>query len=175
MIHNPKFKVVEFDHFRMQAGIPNFTLSATERIEKTNASIVVGNIAIGRHLNHTQVPVPVTNSLWVSLFMTGVVVSSAAASSPFVKASLPESFFIPFKYSAKVQINYNCYNVYFYECLQKYSKKIVMKTGTHTRVPVSMTRSKLLLHYYFLSSNNIDALSRDSETLAGETIDSDFG
>jgi len=25
MIHNPNFKVVEFDHFRMQAGLPNFT------------------------------------------------------------------------------------------------------------------------------------------------------
>ena len=24
MIHNPNFKVVEFDHFRMQAGLPNF-------------------------------------------------------------------------------------------------------------------------------------------------------
>ena len=37
MIHNPNFKVVEFDHFRMQAGLPNFTLSASEWIEKTNA------------------------------------------------------------------------------------------------------------------------------------------
>ena len=27
MIHNPNFKVVEFDHFRMQAGLPNFVLS----------------------------------------------------------------------------------------------------------------------------------------------------
>ena len=25
MIHNPNFKVVEFDHFKMQAGLPNFT------------------------------------------------------------------------------------------------------------------------------------------------------
>ena len=25
MIHNPNFKVVEFDHFRMRAGLPNFT------------------------------------------------------------------------------------------------------------------------------------------------------
>ena len=23
MIHNPNFKVVEFDHFRMQAGLPS--------------------------------------------------------------------------------------------------------------------------------------------------------
>ena len=37
MIHNPNFKVVEFDHFKMQAGLPNFTLSASEWIEKTNA------------------------------------------------------------------------------------------------------------------------------------------
>ena len=37
MIHNPNFKVVEFDHFRMQAGLPNFVMSVSERIEKTNA------------------------------------------------------------------------------------------------------------------------------------------
>ncbi len=37
MIHNPNFKVVEFDHFKMQAGLPNFTLSASEWIERTNA------------------------------------------------------------------------------------------------------------------------------------------
>ncbi|MCH5218163.1 MAG: KilA-N domain-containing protein [Muribaculaceae bacterium] len=37
IIHNPNFKVVEFDHFRMSAGLPSFVLSATEWIEKTNA------------------------------------------------------------------------------------------------------------------------------------------
>ena len=36
-IHNPNFKVVEFDHFRMQAGLPNFVLSVSEWLEKTNA------------------------------------------------------------------------------------------------------------------------------------------
>ena len=36
-IHNPDFKVVEFDHFRMQAGLPNFVLSVSEWMEKTNA------------------------------------------------------------------------------------------------------------------------------------------
>jgi hypothetical protein len=36
-INNPNFKVVEFDHFKTQAGLPNFVLSATEWIEKTNA------------------------------------------------------------------------------------------------------------------------------------------
>lgn len=37
MIHNPNFKVVEFDHFKTQAGLPSFVLSASEWIEKTNA------------------------------------------------------------------------------------------------------------------------------------------
>lgn len=37
MIHNPNFKVVEFDHFRIQAGLPNFVLSCSEWIAKTNA------------------------------------------------------------------------------------------------------------------------------------------
>ncbi|MCH5227278.1 MAG: KilA-N domain-containing protein [Muribaculaceae bacterium] len=37
IIHNPDFKVVEFDHFRISAGLPSFVLSASEWIEKTNA------------------------------------------------------------------------------------------------------------------------------------------
>ena len=37
IIHNPNFKVVEFDHFRRSAGLHSFVLSATEWIEKTNA------------------------------------------------------------------------------------------------------------------------------------------
>ena len=37
VIHNPNFKVVEFDHFRMSAGLPSFVLSASEWIELTNA------------------------------------------------------------------------------------------------------------------------------------------
>lgn len=36
-INNTKFKVVESDHFKLQAGLPNFVLSASEWIEKTNA------------------------------------------------------------------------------------------------------------------------------------------
>jgi len=36
-INNPFFKVVESDHFKMQAGLTNFVLSASEWIEKTNA------------------------------------------------------------------------------------------------------------------------------------------
>lgn len=36
-INNPVFKVVEFDHFKMQAGLPSFVLSVSEWIEKTDA------------------------------------------------------------------------------------------------------------------------------------------
>ena len=36
-IYNPKFKVVEFDHFRKEAGLPTFTLSVSNWVEKTNA------------------------------------------------------------------------------------------------------------------------------------------
>ena len=39
ILHNPDFNVVEFDHFKMQAGLPSFVLSASEWIEKTYASI----------------------------------------------------------------------------------------------------------------------------------------
>ena len=37
VIHNSNFKVVEFDHFRISAGLPSFVLSASEWIERTNA------------------------------------------------------------------------------------------------------------------------------------------
>ncbi len=36
-IYNNDFKVVEFDHFKQQAGLHTFVLSASEWIEKTNA------------------------------------------------------------------------------------------------------------------------------------------
>lgn len=36
-IHNQNFKVVEFDHFKTQAGLPSFVLSISEWVEKTNA------------------------------------------------------------------------------------------------------------------------------------------
>ena len=37
LIHNPNFKVVEFDHFKINAGLPSFVLSASEWIDKTGA------------------------------------------------------------------------------------------------------------------------------------------
>ena len=36
-IYNPNFKVVEFDHFKTQAGLPSFVLSPSQWVEKTNA------------------------------------------------------------------------------------------------------------------------------------------
>ena len=36
-IYNPGFKVVEFDHFRQEAGLHTFTLSVSDWIEKTDA------------------------------------------------------------------------------------------------------------------------------------------
>ena len=37
VMYNPNFKVVEFGHFKSEAGLHTFTLSAKEWIEKTNA------------------------------------------------------------------------------------------------------------------------------------------
>ncbi|MBE2206070.1 MAG: KilA-N domain-containing protein, partial [Saprospiraceae bacterium] len=36
-IYNPSFKVVEFDHFKSQAGLPSFVLSPSQWVEKTDA------------------------------------------------------------------------------------------------------------------------------------------
>ena len=40
-LHNPNFKVVEFDHFKMNAGLPSFVLSPSNWIDKTNAVGIV--------------------------------------------------------------------------------------------------------------------------------------
>ena len=51
MIHNPNFNVVEFDHFKMQAGLPNFVLSVQKRniipeeVTPQQASIIYANEA----------------------------------------------------------------------------------------------------------------------------------
>ena len=37
MMYNPNFKVTEFDHFKMEAGLPTFVLSAKQWAEKTGA------------------------------------------------------------------------------------------------------------------------------------------
>ena len=37
VLYNPDFKVVEFDHFKSEAGLHTFTLSVSEWIEKTHA------------------------------------------------------------------------------------------------------------------------------------------
>jgi len=36
-IYNPHFKVVEFDHFKSEAGLPSFVLSPSQWVEKTGA------------------------------------------------------------------------------------------------------------------------------------------
>ena len=38
-VHNPNFNSVEFDHFRMQAGLPNFVLSVSEWLELNQIAI----------------------------------------------------------------------------------------------------------------------------------------
>jgi KilA-N domain len=46
-INNKDFKVVEFDHFKMQAGLPSFVLSVSEWIEKTHAIGIV--VKLGKY------------------------------------------------------------------------------------------------------------------------------
>ena len=40
-LYNPNFKVVEFDHFRKETGLPTFTMSVSNWIEKTGAIGIV--------------------------------------------------------------------------------------------------------------------------------------
>ena len=55
-INNPDFKVVEFDHFKSQAGLPSFVLSVSEWIEKTNAfGIIVRKGKYGGTFAHKDI------------------------------------------------------------------------------------------------------------------------
>ncbi|HNX43330.1 MAG TPA: KilA-N domain-containing protein [Bacteroidales bacterium] len=55
-INNPYFKVVEFDHFKSQAGLPNFVLSVSEWIEKTNSiGIIVKKGRYGGTFAHKDI------------------------------------------------------------------------------------------------------------------------
>jgi hypothetical protein len=46
-MYNPDFKVVEFDHFKMQAGLPSFVLGPGQWIEKTNAKGII--VKLGKY------------------------------------------------------------------------------------------------------------------------------
>ena len=55
-LYNPNFKVVEFDHFKMQAGLPSFVISVSEWIAKTNATgIYVKNGKYGGTYAHKDI------------------------------------------------------------------------------------------------------------------------
>jgi len=55
-IYNPDFKVVEFDHFKMNAGLPSFVLSPGSWIEKTNAiGIIVKKGKYGGTYGHKDI------------------------------------------------------------------------------------------------------------------------
>ena len=47
LLFNPHFKVVEFDHFKKEAGLPTFTMSVTNWIDKTNAKGIF--VKLGRY------------------------------------------------------------------------------------------------------------------------------
>ncbi|MDF9829701.1 KilA-N domain-containing protein [Parabacteroides sp. PF5-6] len=56
VINNPNFKVVEFDHFKSQAGLPSFVMSVSEWIEKTDAiGIIVQKGKYGGTFAHKDI------------------------------------------------------------------------------------------------------------------------
>ena len=64
-LHNPDFKVVEFDHFRIQAGLPNFVLSVSEWINSTNAiGLLVKNGRYGG--TYAQKDIAFEFAMWIS-------------------------------------------------------------------------------------------------------------
>jgi hypothetical protein len=66
-INNPVFKVVEFDHFKSHAGLPNFVLSVSEWIEKTNAiGIIVKKGKYGGTFAHKDIAFEFGSAISVS-------------------------------------------------------------------------------------------------------------
>jgi hypothetical protein len=66
-IYNPKFKVVEFDHFKTQAGLPSFVLSASEWIERTDAiGIIVKKGKYGGTYAHKDIAFEFGSAISVS-------------------------------------------------------------------------------------------------------------
>ena len=66
-INNPNFKVVESDHFKMQAGLTNFVLSASEWIEKTSAvGIIVKKGKYGGTYAHKDIAFEFGSAISVS-------------------------------------------------------------------------------------------------------------
>lgn len=64
VIHNSDFKVVEFDHFKMSAGLPSFVLSASEWIERTNAiGIIVKKGRYGGTYAHKDIAFEFASSI----------------------------------------------------------------------------------------------------------------
>jgi hypothetical protein len=56
LINNSGFKVVEFDHFKTQAGLPSFVLSVSEWVEKTSAiGIIVKKGKYGGTFAHKDI------------------------------------------------------------------------------------------------------------------------
>ena len=67
VIHNPDFKVVEFDHFKKNAGLPSFVLSVSEWIERTNAiGIVVKKGRYGGTYAHKDIAFEFGSAISVS-------------------------------------------------------------------------------------------------------------
>ncbi len=67
MINNPNFKVVEFDHFKSLAGLPNFVLSVSEWIEKSNAiGIIVKKGKYGGTYAHKDIAFEFGSAISVS-------------------------------------------------------------------------------------------------------------
>lgn len=70
LINNPNFKVVEFDHFKTQAGLPSFVLSASEWIEKTNAiGLIVKKGKYGGTYAHKDIAFEFGSAISVSFKM----------------------------------------------------------------------------------------------------------
>lgn len=66
-INNINFKVVESDHFKTQAGLPSFVLSASEWIEKTNAiGIIVRKGKYGGTYAHKDIAFEFGSAISVS-------------------------------------------------------------------------------------------------------------
>jgi len=92
VIHNPNFKVVEFDHCRMSAGLPSFVLSASEWIEHTNAiGLVVKKGRYGGTYAHKDIAFEFGSAISVPFKLYLIEEFQRLNNAVFIEQGIPQS------------------------------------------------------------------------------------
>lgn len=125
-IHNPNFKLVEFDHFRKEAGLNSFFLSPQTWIEKTNAiGIQSKSGRYGGTFAHTDIAFEFAT--WVSVEFKLYVIKE------YQRLKIDEN--------SKINIEWNIKRE-----LSKVNYKIQTDAIKENLIPISETKNKGIIY-----------------------------